>query len=124
MNYINVVPAIVRFLETRLPSSVEVVGGEIPSTSQQAGVVSIKGAGGQPQSAEPFTRVRLLTRDVTDLKATNLAIKALNILANEFDAITEFNIKDLRVETALVDAIDDSGMRESWCYIAIYHLEA
>lgn len=124
MDYVDVVEHLVDYLAERYKDDgIEVVGGEIPSGYGER-VVSLKLAGGSPNTAEPFTRVRILTRAETDLEATALAIVAMNTLQNEFEFITGFNIKNLRVDSYPVDAIDDSGKRESWCYILVYHLEA
>lgn len=124
MDYTNIVSPFVNYLADRYADqSIEVVGGEIPSGYLDR-VLSIKYAGGSPNIAEPYTRLRILARAETDLEATALAILALNTLQNEFEFITGFHIKNLRVDTYPVDAIDDTGKRESWFYILVYHLEA
>lgn len=122
MKYIDVVPPIVSFTASRL-QNIDVVGGEITAGSLGK-VVSIKLAGGAPQAAEPFTRIRLLARAETDWEATEILIEVINLLQTDFDLITDINIKNLLIDSYPVDSIDDTGQRESWCYAVVYHLEA
>lgn len=122
MDYINVVPPIVSFIASRA-SNFDVVGGEIDS-GNLGKVISVKLAGGAPNTAEPFTRLRLLSRAETDWEATDIIIEVINLLQTDFHLISDLNIKNLLLDSYPVDSIDDTGQRESWCYIVVYHLEA
>lgn len=120
IEYVDVIPP-VRKLLSSLMGDIKVYGNTWPTNINTIlpGVL-VRTTGGND-----YTRIQLVARANDDITATQVVIKAMNLLERNAAYITGLRGVWIEREANPVSTPDaDTGKPEAWCFMRMEHLEA
>ncbi|MBX6333715.1 hypothetical protein IRY61_00025 [Candidatus Saccharibacteria bacterium] len=118
IDYVDPVPPVLKFFGLYMPD-VPSYGISIPATAKLP-VLLVRNAGGSD-----YTRLQLLARADSPAQATQVLIRAMNTLERYAGNINGLGVTWCQHESSpIADTDEDTNKSESWCYMALYNLEA